>query len=103
VESGRLTLTIESVVVRDNKLAAADVDGRAVVLSVSAGSYFDFNQVATEIWKMLAEPCRVSEIFQRLSRQHHVDPETVSRDVTPFLQTLVDERLVQTLAPDEAR
>jgi Coenzyme PQQ synthesis protein D (PqqD) len=103
VESGRLTLTVESVVVRDNKLAAADVDGRAVVLSVSAGSYFDFNQVATEIWKMLAEPCRVSELFQRLSQQHHVDPETVSRDVTPFLQTLVDERLVRTLAPDEAR
>jgi hypothetical protein len=103
VESGRLTLTIESVVVRDNKLAAVDVDGRAVVLSVSAGSYFDFNQVATEIWKMLAEPCRVSEIFQRLLRQHHVDPETLSRDVTPFLQTLVDERLVRTLAPDEAR
>jgi len=103
VESGRLTLTIESVVVRDTKLAAVDVDGRAVVLSVSAGSYFDFNQVATEIWKMLAEPCRVSEIFQRLSRQHHVDPKTVSRDVTPFLQTLVDERLVRTLAADEAR
>ena len=98
-----MTLTIESVVVRDTKLAAVDVDGRAVVLSVSAGSYFDFNQVATEIWKMLAEPCRVSEIFQRLSRQHHVDPETVSRDVTPFLQTLVDERLVRTLAADEAR
>jgi len=98
-----LTLTIESVVIRDNKLAAADVDGRAVVLSVSAGSYFDFNQIASEIWKMLAEPCRVSEIFQRLSRQHNVDPETVSRDVTPFLQTLVDERLVRTLAPDETR
>ena len=98
-----MTLTVDSVVVQDNKLAAADVDGRAVVLSVSAGSYFDFNQVATEIWKMLAEPCRVSEIFQRLSRQHHVDPETVSRDVTPFLQTLVDERLVRMLAPDEAQ
>jgi len=98
-----LTLTVESVVVQDTKLAAADVDGRAVVLSVSAGSYFDFNQVATEIWKMLAEPCRVSEIFQRLSRQHHVDPETVSRDVTPFLQTLVDERLVRTLPQDEPR
>jgi hypothetical protein len=52
---------------------------------------------------MLAEPCRVSEIFQRLSRQNRVDPETVSRDVTPFLQTLVDERLIRTLAPDEAR
>jgi hypothetical protein len=52
---------------------------------------------------MLAEPCRVGEIFQRLSRQHDIDAERVSRGVVPFLQTLLDERLVRILAPEEAR
>ena len=98
-----MSVTIDSVLVRDKELAAADVDGRVIVLSLDVGSYFDFNQVATEIWSMLAEPCRVSEIFHRLSQQHDVSAGILTRDVTPFLQTLVDERLVQTLAPDEAR
>jgi hypothetical protein len=103
VESGRLSVTNESIVVRDNQLAAADVDGRTVVLSVGAGSYFDFNQVGTEIWNMLAEPCRVSDIFHRLSQQHDVNAETLSRDVTPFLQTLADERLIRMVTPEELR
>jgi hypothetical protein len=103
VESSGLSVTIDSVLVRDKELAAADVDGRAVVLSLDAGSYFDFNQVATEIWGMLAEPCRVSKIFRRLSKQHGVDAETLARDVTPFLQTLVEHRLIRVLIPEEMR
>jgi hypothetical protein len=90
-----LNVTINSVLVQDKEPTAADVDGRIVVLSLRAGSYFDFNGVATEIWCMLAEPCRVSEIFQRLSKRHDVDAETLARDVTPFLQTLVTQRLVR--------
>jgi hypothetical protein len=41
---------------------------------------------------MLAEPCRVGKIFDCLSRRD-VD-ETLTRDVTPFLQTLVEQQLV---------
>ena len=61
----------------------------------TAGSYFDFNRVATEIWDMLAKPRRVDEIFRHLSDHHDVDAATLARDVTPFLQTLVNERLVR--------
>jgi len=98
-----VSVTNDSVVVRDNQLAVADIDGRVVVLSTGAGSYFDFNQVGTEIWNMLAEPCRVGEIFHRLSQQHDVAPETLNRDVIPFLQTLVDERLIRMVIPEQLR
>ena len=98
-----LGVTVDSVLVRDHELAATDVEGRAVVLSLDAGSYFDFNRVATEIWGMLAEPRRVSEIFRGLSNLHDVDAETLTRDVTPFLQTLVEQRLVRMVAPEEMR
>lgn len=88
-----MRVTIDSILVQDQEPAAADVGGRIVVLSLRAGSYFDFNLVATEIWHMLAQPCRVSEIFNCLSRRHDVDAETLARDVTPFLQSLVTHRL----------
>jgi Coenzyme PQQ synthesis protein D (PqqD) len=103
VESGGLSVTIDSVLVREQELAVADIDGRTVVLGLAAGSYFDFNRVATEIWGMLVEPCRVGEIFDRLSDRHDVDAATLTRDVTPFLQTLVDERLVRELASEDMR
>jgi len=90
-----LGVTIDSVLVQNRELTAASVDGRVVVLSPSAGAYFDFNAVATEIWCMLTEPCPVSRIFYCLSKQHNIDAETLARDVTPFLQKLVEQRLAR--------
>ncbi len=98
-----MSVTTDSVLVREQELAVADIDGRTIVLSLAAGSYFDFNRVATEIWGMLVEPCRVGEILDRLSDRHDVDAETLSRDVTSFLQTLLDERLVRELASEDIR
>ena len=100
VEPSGSNISIDSFLVRE-KLPAADTEGRVVVLSVHAGAYFDFNQVGTEIWRMLAEPCRVGKIFDCLSEQHSVDEETLARDVTPFLQTLLEQGLIRAVALDE--
>jgi hypothetical protein len=88
-----VTVTIDSVLVQDKELGAADLDGRVVVLSVRAGAYFGFNGVASEIWRMLSEPRKVGEIFDALSQSHEVDGITLSRDVLPFLQMLIEQRL----------
>lgn len=97
-----MNVTIDSVLVQDKEPKAADLDDGVVVLSVRAGAYFGFNRVAGEIWAMLAEPCRVGEIFGVLVEEHDVDAETVARDVTPFLQTLVEQGLVRFVDADAA-
>ena len=103
MEPDSLSVTIDSLLVQDKEPKSADLDGGAVVLSVRAGSYFGFNRVATEIWNMLAEPCRVGQIFDSLSERHDVDAETLARDVTPFLQQLVEHRLVRVINSGEGR
>ncbi len=95
-------VTIDSILVRDRTLPAADLDGRMVILSVDAGAYLSFNSVASEIWQMLSEPRRVSEIFDALSENHDVDAATLSRDVLPFLQRLIERRLARQLERDFA-
>ena len=79
-----MSVTTDNILVRDGKLAATDVDGRAVVLSLDAGAYFDFNDIASQIWRMLAEPCRVDEIFRSLSEQHGVDTATLTARLLHF-------------------
>jgi hypothetical protein len=98
-----LSVTVKSILIRDKEPTAAALDEGVVVLSVRAGAYFGFNRVATEIWGMLAEPCRVGKIFERLAENHDVDDETLARDVTPFLQTLVEQRLVRVIDPGDMR
>ena len=98
-----MCVTPDSILVRDGALAATELDGRTVVLSLDAGVYFDFNDVASDIWRMLAEPRRVDEIFRNLSEKHSVDTATLTRDVTPFLRELIEQGLVRQLGPEGAR
>jgi hypothetical protein len=98
-----LRVTIDSILVRDQEVAATDFPEGTVVLSVRAGAYFGFNQVASEIWGMLAKPHHVGEIFDTLLQRHVVDADTLARDVTPFLQTLLKHHLVRMIDHGQAR
>ena len=94
-------VTIESFLVQDSEPVGADLDGGSVVLSVRAGAYFGFNPMASEIWQMLVEPRRVDQIVAVLSEGYDADAQTIAQDVTPFLQTLVDHRLVRVVDPQK--
>ena len=98
-----LNLTVNSILVQETDLSAAERDGRVVVLSLQAASYFDFNKVASEIWDMLSSPHRVDDILQKLLQHHDVDIEIMTRDVINFLQSLVKQRLARVIAVEDAR
>ena len=98
-----MNLWSDSLLVRDKTLPAAELDGRVVVMSLSAGAYFDFNRMGTEIWSMLAEPCPIGRIFDSLSQTYGVDREEVAREVTPFLKTLLEQQLIRTMPSDAAQ
>jgi hypothetical protein len=94
-----VTVTADTILVQDSEPIPATVDEEVVVLSVRAGAYFGFNRVGTEIWNMLTEPRRVGQILDSLSQAHDVDADTMTRDVTRFLQDLIERRLVRVIDP----
>jgi hypothetical protein len=97
-----LAVSPDTILVRSTEpVATTMVDGNVVVLSIRAGSYFDFNRVGSEIWILLGEPQRVTRILDVLGQNYDVDRDTLTRDVVVFLQNLVEARLVSVLAPEE--
>jgi len=98
-----VAVTIDTVLVRDSEPMPTTVDDEVVVLSVRAGAYFGFNRIGSEIWNMLAEPRRVGQILDTLAQSHEVDLDTMTRDVTQFLQTLIERRLVRVVDSKESR
>jgi hypothetical protein len=46
-------------------------------------------------------PRRVGQIFDSLAQRHDVDAATLTRDVPPFLQALVEYRLVRVTGASE--
>ena len=90
-----MNLDRDSVLVQDREPTATELDDGVVLLSLRAGAYFGLNRVGSEIWRMLAAPCRVGQVFDALLARHEVDGEQVARDVTPFLQALIEHGLVR--------
>ena len=88
-------MNMDTILVREIEPASAIVDDNAVLLSVQAGAFFRLNRVGTEIWEMLIKPRRVGEIFDVLSQSYDVDGNTLTRDVTEFLEALVKRHLVR--------
>jgi hypothetical protein len=98
-----VAVTVDTVLVRDSEPLPTTVDEEVIVLSVRAGAYFGFNRIGSEIWNMLSEPRRVGEILDTLAQSHEVDLDTMTRDVTQFLQTLIERRLVRVVDSKESR
>jgi coenzyme PQQ synthesis protein D (PqqD) len=90
-----VNLIADTVLVQDSEPIPATVDEEVVVLSLRAGAYFGFGRIGSEIWAMLAKPRRVGAICDELAQQYDVDADTLTRDVTNFLQMLIERRLLR--------
>ena len=90
-----MTVGPDSIIVQEDEPVAAEVDGEVVMLSERAGAYFGLDGIGSEIWRLIEEPRRVSELCGPLAQRYEVDAETLSRDVTAFLDALLARNLVR--------
>jgi hypothetical protein len=95
-----MTISSNSIVVRNNEPIAAKVDGEIVILSAKAEAYFGLGEIGSEIWEMIATPRRVSDMCTDLVRQYDIDRETCERDTMSFLIKLLGDRLIRIVDED---
>jgi hypothetical protein len=88
---------IDTILVQDDEAASVMLGDRAVVLGIPHGSYFDFNRIGSQVWAMLAAPRRIGDIFDTLCQTHNAGMDVIQRDVTAFLRTLIDKKLVRVI------
>lgn len=98
-----MTINNSTTVVQHDGKFATMIDEKVVVLGINAGAYFTFNRTGSQIWNMLARPCRVGKIIESLSETYHADAKTLASDVTDFLQSLIGRHLVRIVGDGEDR
>lgn len=79
-------------------VAAAEIDGEAVLLNVSSGVYFGLNPVATRIWQLIGEGTTTDGIVRALLAEYDVDETVVRSDVTRTVQQLAADGLIDVAA-----
>ena len=82
------------IVARRDGLSEAELDGELLGLHVERGTCYGFNGTATRIWKMIAQPVRLSVLRDGLVSEYDVAPETCERDLRELLRELERDGLV---------
>ena len=88
-------VTLDTLIVRKDAVAAADLDGETVVLDVDSGAYYAYDAVASRIWRLLEEPRTVRGLCDVLHERYEVEPERCRSEVLAFVTELAGHGLVR--------
>ena len=75
-------------------VAAADLDGEVVMLRLETGKYYGLGSVGSRIWELIAQPCRIAEVIDKLAAEYEVTRKTCVIDTVKFLTHLAAEGLI---------
>ena len=84
----------DTVIHSEDRLSAAHLDGEAIVLDTSSGTYFGVNQLGARILTLIESPVSLSRIVETLSREYDVEASRIEEDVVAFLTELREKELV---------
>jgi hypothetical protein len=85
-------------ITRSEEAVSAEVDGTAVMMSVSSGKYFGLDEISTRIWELLEAPKQFGELCNTLQEEYEVDEATCKADLTDLLAELEAEKLISVSA-----
>lgn len=71
------------------------VEGEAVLIDMSTGSYFTLNRVGTEFWEHIDGRQTIEQHADALARQYEVDLQTVTADLIDLAEKMAANNLVE--------
>lgn len=83
-----------SVIQRFDKVLTAELGNELVLMSIEHGGYFNLNDVATHIWRLLEEPKTVTVLLGELERAYTGDVNKIEQDLNELLEEMATYDLV---------
>ena len=72
-----------------------EVNGESVILDLKSEQYFSLNEVGTRAWQILVEDPYMEAVLSALLEEFDIDGETLQKDLSTLLDSLVDAELVK--------
>ncbi len=77
---------------------AQEVDGEMVLLDMESENYFGLDEVGTSIWQAMQEYETLQEVLNAMLEQYDVEEEVLEKDLSDFVEKLVESGLVEVKA-----
>ena len=91
-------LTLDLVIAQGEGQVSTVVDGKAVLMSVDNGKYYNMDEIATRIWALIETPTAVSAVCDQLVKEFEVDRATCEQDVLRLLESLLKNDLIHVVS-----
>ena len=92
---GKKEVTTSDVVCQARDLVTSDIDGEIVMMSVENGKYYGMDTIGTDIWQMMENPVKISDLIDTLVEKYDVDKSTCKSDVLLFLKDLNEDGIIR--------
>ncbi len=83
-----------SIITRNEKPVAVEVDRTVVMMSLDQGMYFGLEGTGPKIWALLDRPRSVTQLCEELMKEFDIDADSCRREVCGFLEELRRAELV---------
>jgi len=90
-------ITLTKTVQRNQEMLTSNIGEEIVMMSIDNSAYYGLDPIGSNIWEMLAEPIRVSDLCAQLMQRYEVNEQDCQRDVLNFLNQMRNEDLLTVL------
>lgn len=88
-----MPVTIRNSFVLSSAAIFRDLDGEAVILDISSGTYFGLNAVGASIWQLIEQHGQLSAVLEALSGEFGAPRDVLERDLLALVTQLAEARL----------
>lgn len=87
-------ITSETILVRNDSLPTASIDGEIGLMSVDKGKYYALNTIGSDIWNILDKPTPLKDLVFSLTSEYKIDTDTCMKQVKEFVKKLINEGII---------
>ncbi len=89
--------------IRTQDVVSRKIEGELIIVPIRSGvgdlnSLYTLNPVGSVLWDFMTEDHTVAEMVQRVCDEFEVTAAQAQQDIESFLNSLVEEKLVQSVA-----
>lgn len=90
----KVKIKLSSIIVRNPKMIASDMDGETVMMSVESAEYYGLNKIGSRIWELLENKIKLEEMVSQLISEFDVEKKQCEKDTIDFLEELLQKNLI---------
>jgi len=88
---------------RNHEVVCREIEGELIVVPIRCAvgdlnSLYTLNSVASVLWDFMTEGHTIGEMVQRVCEEFEVTATQAQPDIETFLDSLIEEKLVQSVA-----